>query len=97
MDYDVEVDQLFDILCYNKILIEDFLNLYLEDNLIGKTRITYNIRKFINEKKYKSNWMIIYRNNSLKVIGGKWDGIEPAEKNIKIINLLEATKMKYLI
>ena len=46
---------------------------------------------------YKSNWMIIYRNNSLKVIGGKWDGIEPAEKNIKIINLLEATKMKYLI
>ena len=29
----------------------------------------------------KSNWMIIYPGNSLEVIGGKWNGIEPAPKN----------------
>ena len=46
-----EIDYLYYNITINvfgdKILIEDFLNLYLEDNLIGKTRITYNIRKFI--------------------------------------------------
>ena len=43
----------------------------------------------------KVNWMIIFPNNSLQVIGGEWDGIEPAENNIEIIKWLETTKLKY--
>jgi hypothetical protein len=45
----------------------------------------------------KSNWMIIFPGNSLKVIGGYWDGIEPAYRNIKLINWLETTYLKFLI
>jgi len=45
----------------------------------------------------KSNWMIIYPNNSLKVVGGIWDGIEPAEKNIDLILWLEKNGLKFLI
>ena len=45
----------------------------------------------------KSNWMIIFPGNSLKVIGGYWDGIEPAYRNIKLINWLETTDLKFLI
>ena len=45
----------------------------------------------------KSNWMIISPGNSLKVIGGYWDGIEPAYRNIKLINWLETTDLKFLI
>lgn len=41
------------------------------------------------------NWMIIYPGNSLKVIGGKWNGQEPANRNIDIIHWLETTKLKY--
>ena len=44
----------------------------------------------------KTNWMIIYPKNSLKVIGGIWDGNEPAEKNINLIHWLETTELKYL-
>ena len=40
--------------------------------------------------------MIIYPKNSLKVIGGIWDGNEPAEKNINLIHWLETTELKYL-
>ena len=43
----------------------------------------------------KVNWMIIFPDNSLKVIGGEWDGIEPAGNNIEIIRWLETTKLKY--
>ena len=45
----------------------------------------------------KSNWMIIYPDNSLEVIGGIWDGIEPAIKNINIILWLEKNGLKFLI
>ena len=45
----------------------------------------------------KSNWMIIYPDNNLKVIGGTWDGIEPAIKNINIIRWLEKNGLKYLV
>ena len=37
----------------------------------------------------KSNWMIIYPGNSLKVIGGEWNNIEPAPNNINFIHWLE--------
>ena len=43
----------------------------------------------------KVNWMIIYPKNSLKVIGGYWDGIEPAQRNIDLIHWLEITKLIY--
>ena len=45
----------------------------------------------------KSNWMIIYPNNSLEVIGGVWNGIEPATKNINIILWLEKNGLKFLV
>ena len=45
----------------------------------------------------KSNWMIIYPNNSLKVIGGGWDGIEPAINNINLIRWLEKNGLKFII
>ena len=45
----------------------------------------------------KINWMIIYPGNSLKVIGGQWDGIEPAPKNIDLIHWLEKYGLKFLI
>ena len=44
----------------------------------------------------KSNWMIIYPGNSLEVIGGIWNGIEPAPKNIIIIKWLEKNGLKYI-
>ena len=44
----------------------------------------------------RSNWMIISPKNSVKVIGGIYDGQEPAPKNIDLIRLLEITKLKYL-
>ena len=44
----------------------------------------------------KSNWMIIYPNNSVKVIGGIYNGIEPAPRNVDIIHWLEKTNFKYL-
>ena len=45
----------------------------------------------------KPNWIIIYPGCSLKVIGGKWDGIEPAEKNIILIHWLERIGSNYLV
>ena len=45
----------------------------------------------------KSNWMIIYPNNSLKVIGGGWDGIEPAPNNINLIRWLEKNCLEFII
>ena len=44
----------------------------------------------------RSNWMIISPKNSVKAIGGIYDGEEPAPKNIDLIRLLEITKLKYL-
>ena len=44
----------------------------------------------------KSNWMIIYPNNSLKVIGGIYNGIVPAPKNIDIIHSLENSNFEHL-
>ncbi len=44
----------------------------------------------------KSNWMLIYPNNSLKSVGSIYDGQEPAPKNIEIIQWLENTKFNYL-
>ena len=43
------------------------------------------------------NWLIIYPKGSLKVIGGYWDGIEHANKNIHLIHWLEKTGLKYLV
>ena len=45
----------------------------------------------------ESNWLIIYPGGSLKVIGGFWDGIEPAVRNINLIHWLENTKLKFLM
>ena len=45
----------------------------------------------------KSNRMIISQGNNLYVIGGYWYGIEPAYRNIKLINWLETTDLNYLI
>ena len=45
----------------------------------------------------KINWMIIYPGNSLEVIGGDWDGQEPAPKNIYLIHWLEKNGLKFLI
>lgn len=39
------------------------------------------------------NWMIITPKNSLKVIGGYWDGQEPAKRNIDLIHWLENSKL----
>ena len=44
-----------------------------------------------------SNWIIIYPGCSLKVIGGIWNGVEPAQKNITLIHWLESTGFNYLI
>ena len=44
-----------------------------------------------------SNWIIIYPGCSLKVIGGYWDGMEPAQKNINLIHWLESTGLDYLV
>ena len=44
----------------------------------------------------KVNWMIIYPGNSLRVIGGIWDGQEPAPNNINLIHWLEKNGLKYL-
>lgn len=46
---------------------------------------------------YISNWLIIYPGGSLKVVGGYWDGIEPASRNISLIHWLESTGLNYLI
>ena len=35
-----------------------------------------------------ANWLIIYPGGSLKVIGGYWNGQEPADRNIKLIHWL---------
>ena len=44
----------------------------------------------------RSNWMIISPKNSVKAIGGIYNGQEPAPKNIDLIHFLEASKLKYL-
>lgn len=43
------------------------------------------------------NWIIIYPGCSLKVIGGEYDGYEPAERNIILIHWLESTGLNYLV
>ena len=53
--------------------------------------------KPVNDDENIPNWIIIYPGCSLKVIGGTWDGVEPAERNIKLIHWLEATSFKYLV
>ena len=40
--------------------------------------------------------MIIYPNCSKKVIGGIYNNIEPVERNIKLIEYLERTGIKFL-
>ena len=42
-----------------------------------------------------ANWMIIVPNNSLKVIGGNWNGEEPVKRNIDLIHWLEKSKLTY--
>lgn len=44
-----------------------------------------------------SNWHIIYSGCSLKVIGSNWNGEEPAQKNIDLINWLASTGLTYLV
>ena len=44
-----------------------------------------------------SNWHIICSGCSLKVIGSNWNGDEPAEKNINLINWLASTGLNYLV
>ena len=50
-----------------------------------------------NDNAEYSNWIIIYPGCSLKVIGGGWDGVEPANKNIILIHWLESTGLNYLV
>ena len=40
--------------------------------------------------------MIIYPGNSVKVIGGVWNGIEPAPNNINYIRWLENNGLRFL-
>lgn len=42
------------------------------------------------------NWMIILHGRSKKVVGGFWNGIEPAPKNINIIDWLDVTGLELL-
>jgi hypothetical protein len=44
-----------------------------------------------------SNWIIIYPGCSLRVIGGEWNGFEPAKRNVILIHWLESTGLKYLV
>ena len=44
-----------------------------------------------------SNWIIIYPGCSLKVIGGEWNGFEPAKRNVILIHWLESTGLNYLV
>ena len=44
-----------------------------------------------------SNWQIICSGCSLKVIGSDWNGEEPAEKNVDLINWLASTGFIYLV
>lgn len=44
----------------------------------------------------ETNWMIIFPKRSLKVVGGFWNGLEPALKNIIIINWLNTTRLQFL-
>ena len=44
-----------------------------------------------------SNWHIICSGCSLKVIGSNWNGEEPAEKNVDLINWLASTGFIYLV
>ena len=44
-----------------------------------------------------SNWIIIYPGCSLRVIGGEWNGFEPAKRNIILIHWLESTGLNYLV
>jgi len=42
------------------------------------------------------NWSIINENHNIKAIGGKWDGIEPAQRNIRLIKWLSSSGLEYL-
>jgi len=42
------------------------------------------------------NWSIIHQYKSIVAIGGFWDGLRPARRNIDIIEWLISTKLKYL-
>lgn len=44
----------------------------------------------------RANWMRISPDDDLKVIGGYWNGIEPAPKNIRIIRHLQSNGERYL-
>ena len=43
-----------------------------------------------------SNWTIIERDFPCKVIGGKWDGEEPANRNVKLINWLSLNGLRFI-
>ena len=53
--------------------------------------------KIAENDNYDCNWLIIYPGGSLRVIGGLYDGKEPAPRNINLIHWLESTGLKYLI
>ena len=44
-----------------------------------------------------SNWIIIYPGCSLRVIGGIYNGAEPAQRNINLIHWLENTGLDFLV
>ena len=50
-----------------------------------------------NKNALPCNWLIIYSNGSLKVVGGYWSEQEPAERNISLIHWLEKNGFKYLV
>ena len=50
-----------------------------------------------NKNALPCNWLIIYPNGSLKVVGGYWSEIEPAPRNIELIHWLEKNGFKYLV
>ena len=53
--------------------------------------------KINKNEEYECNWLIIYPGGSLRVIGGFYNGEEPAKRNIDLIHWLESTRLKYLI
>ena len=74
-------------------------NLYVTDLWFYRTNYAwYWTPVEPNEKNYQtSNWLIICEKCSLKVIGSKWNGEEPVDSNIKLINWLAATGLEYLV
>ena len=54
-------------------------------------------KNFTLEELLKCNWSLIKIGLPIKAFGGKYDGEEPAEKNIKLIQYLIGSKLEFLL